>query len=64
MTILVTGSSGHLGDAITRLLRARGTDVRGMDITPSPQTDIVGTIADRNLVRDALDGVAALPTQR
>lgn len=60
MTILVTGSSGHLGDAITRLLLARGSDVRGMDIAPAPQTDIVGSIADRDLVRDALRGIDAI----
>jgi UDP-glucose 4-epimerase len=35
MRVLVTGSSGHLGEALVRTLRDRGTDVTGLDIRPS-----------------------------
>ena len=50
MTILVTGSAGHLGEALMRTLRVRGVPARGIDIKPSPFTDTVGTIADRPFV--------------
>jgi hypothetical protein len=38
MTILVTGSAGHLGEGILRLLRDEQgrSDVVGVDIRPSP----------------------------
>ncbi|MDF3982958.1 NAD(P)-dependent oxidoreductase [Luteibacter sp. PPL201] len=57
MTLLVTGSAGHLGEALVRRLRGLGHDVRGLDVTPSPYTDLVGSIADEAFVRDALSGV-------
>lgn len=60
MSILVTGSSGHLGEALVRTLRERGRDVRGLDIQPSPHTDAVGSIADPGLVRDCLEGVESV----
>ncbi len=56
MRILVTGSAGHLGEALVRVLRADGADVVGLDILSSPYTDIVGSIADRTLVRQAVAG--------
>ncbi|WP_124711981.1 NAD-dependent epimerase/dehydratase family protein [Mycolicibacterium nivoides] len=57
MRTLVTGSSGHLGEAIVRTLRARGEDVAGMDIRPSPWTDRVGSVTDPAAVRAAMAGV-------
>jgi UDP-glucose 4-epimerase len=60
MTVLVTGSAGHLGEALMRLLRARGDAVRGLDRKPSPFTDVVGSIADRGVVREAMAGVHAV----
>ncbi|MGF6710859.1 UDP-glucose 4-epimerase [Luteibacter sp. W1I16] len=57
MTILVTGSAGHLGEALVRRLRADGRTVKGIDIKPSSHTDIVGSIADEAFVRDAMSGV-------
>lgn len=60
MTTLVTGSAGHLGEALMRVLRSRGRDARGIDIKPSDFTDKVGSIADRELVREAMAGVDAL----
>ena len=54
MRILVTGSAGHLGEGLMRVLRAEGADVTGVDILPSPFSDAVGTIADRAFARQAL----------
>jgi UDP-glucose 4-epimerase len=58
--ILVTGSSGHLGDALVRVLGAEGHDVVGLDVLPAPSTSVVGSIADRACVRRCLDGVEAV----
>ncbi|MDA9408250.1 NAD-dependent epimerase/dehydratase family protein [Bradyrhizobium sp. CCBAU 45384] len=60
MTILVTGSAGHLGEAILRTLRRRGSPARGIDLKPSPFTDAVGSIIDRTFVREQMDGVTAV----
>ena len=57
MTVLVTGSAGHLGEAMVRLLRDAGHDVVGLDIVASPFTTDVGSIVDRAIVRRCLDGV-------
>jgi nucleoside-diphosphate-sugar epimerase len=57
MKILVTGSSGHLGEALMRVLRAGGKNVLGIDITPSPFTDLVGSITDKNFVGKNMQGV-------
>jgi UDP-glucose 4-epimerase len=50
MKILVTGSSGHLGDALVRTLRTQGYAVTGLDRVPAASTDIVGSIVDRAVV--------------
>ena len=60
MRILVTGSAGHLGEALMRVLRSRGRDARGTDIKPSDFTDKVGSIVDRVFVREAMAGVDAV----
>ncbi|MET3496356.1 NAD-dependent epimerase/dehydratase family protein [Variovorax boronicumulans] len=57
MTILITGSAGHLGEALMRTLRAASQDARGIDIAPSPFTDRTGSITDRAFVRDCMRGV-------
>ncbi|MHC9296281.1 NAD-dependent epimerase/dehydratase family protein [Mycobacterium sp. LTG2003] len=57
MRTLVTGSSGHLGEAIVRTLRARNADVVGLDIRPADWTDVVGSVTDRDVVTDAMAGV-------
>lgn len=54
---LVTGSSGHLGEALVRTLRADGADVVGLDVLGSPFTDVVGSVADAGVVRAATAGV-------
>ncbi len=50
MTTLVTGSSGHLGEALMRVLRASGREAIGLDVIAGPFTDEVGSIADRECV--------------
>jgi nucleoside-diphosphate-sugar epimerase len=60
MRILVTGSSGHLGEALMRVLGAEGADVLGLDVLPSPHTTVVGSIADRGCVRRGVEGVDAI----
>jgi UDP-glucose 4-epimerase len=60
MRILVTGSSGHLGEGLVRVLRAEGADVVGLDVLDSPHTSLVGSIADRAFVRRGMAGVQAV----
>ena len=60
MSILVTGSAGHLGEAIMRTLRAQGTAAQGLDIKPSDYTTLVGDIADREFVKKAMTGIKAV----
>ncbi len=58
--ILVTGSAGHLGEALVLTLREAGGDVVGLDRRRSSFTDAVGSITDRTFVRDCLRGVGAV----
>ncbi len=60
MTLLVTGSAGHLGEALVRTLRAQGVAVRGLDLVATPFTDIVGSIANRATVRAAMQGATGV----
>jgi len=60
MRILVTGSSGHLGEALVRTLRELQQEVVGLDILPSPFTLQVGSVADRAAVKRAMNGVQAV----
>src|ERR1700753_4373172 len=57
MRILVTGSAGHLGEAIMRSLESTPHETIGLDITSSPFTQRVGTITDRSFVRECMQGV-------
>jgi nucleoside-diphosphate-sugar epimerase len=54
MTILVTGSSGHLGEALMRTLREAGREAVGLDVVPGSFTDVVGSVADRTPVARCL----------
>ena len=60
MRVLVTGSAGHLGEALVRVLGSEGFDVTGVDVRPSEHTDVVGSIVDRSVVREAVAGVDAV----
>jgi nucleoside-diphosphate-sugar epimerase len=60
MSMLVTGSSGHLGEALMRTLRASGRAAVGLDVIPGPFTDEVGSIADRRCVARCMKGIDAV----
>jgi nucleoside-diphosphate-sugar epimerase len=60
MKILITGSSGHLGEALVRTLQTTANHVVGLDKTASPFTTSVGTITDRDVVRRCMHGVDAV----
>ncbi len=60
MKILVTGSAGHLGEALLRSLQGTAHDVIGVDVTPSPFTHARGSIVDRAFVAQSMRGVDAV----
>ena len=60
MRILVTGSSGHLGEALVRTLLEQQHEVVGLDIVESPFTTHAGSILDRSLVRRCMNRVQAV----
>jgi UDP-glucose 4-epimerase len=60
MKFLVTGSAGHLGEALVRTLRDAGREVAGLDRTASRFTAHVGSIVERACVRRAMAGVDAV----
>lgn len=60
MKILVTGSSGHLGEALVRVLQNMFHEVIGTDLIPSDFTDRVGSITNRDHVKQCVEGVEAV----
>jgi UDP-glucose 4-epimerase len=60
MKILLTGSSGHLGDALCRVLRADGHELVGLDVAAGAATTLVGSIVDPDVVATAMRGVDAV----
>jgi UDP-glucose 4-epimerase len=60
MRVLVTGSSGHLGEGLVRTLREAAHEVVGVDLIASAFTTAVGSVADRNVVRRSMTGVDAV----
>jgi UDP-glucose 4-epimerase len=60
MRVLVTGSAGHLGEALVRSLRVSQHEPIGLDMLDSPFAGHVGTITDRALVRRCMSGVQAV----
>ena len=51
MRVLLTGAAGWLGRFLAPRLREKGHTVVGLNIAPSPRTDVVGTTADRELIK-------------
>lgn len=61
MRVLLTGSSGWLGRFLAPRLMAAGHAVLGLDVAPGAATDIVGSVADPEVVRSAFaQGVEAV----
>jgi nucleoside-diphosphate-sugar epimerase len=59
LKILLTGSAGHLGEALGRTLSGLH-EVIGLDLRASPYTTVVGSIVDPAVVEAALRGVDAV----
>lgn len=60
MKILITGSTGHLGEALMRTLQTNNIEAVGIDILPSEFTTHIGSLVDRDLVKRGMDGVDAV----
>lgn len=60
MRILVTGSAGHLGEGLMRVLVGSAHQAVGLDVKPSPYTHLVGSVGDPDTVARAMDGVDAV----
>jgi nucleoside-diphosphate-sugar epimerase len=60
MKVLVTGSAGHLGEALVRSLQQMQYDVVGIDIKASPYTHYTGTIGDRDFVKQCMQGITVV----
>jgi UDP-glucose 4-epimerase len=60
VTVLVTGSSGHLGEALVRTLQAQRREAVGIDVLPSGFTHQVGSITDRDFVRRCMKGITTV----
>jgi UDP-glucose 4-epimerase len=60
MKILVTGSSGHLGEGLVRTLQNTNHDVVSLDVLAAPFTSTVGSIIDRDMVRRCVRGAEAI----
>jgi UDP-glucose 4-epimerase len=58
--VLVTGSAGHLGEALVRILRDSQHEVVSVDILPSPFTTCVGSITNPLLIANCMTGVEAV----
>ena len=57
--ILITGSAGHLGEALVRSLRPK-VEVVGVDLLNSEFTDLVGDLADRKFAHRVVRGASAI----
>jgi uronate dehydrogenase len=60
--VLVTGSTGAIGQPLSRYLLERGHAVRGFArrATPGLADQVVGDLTDRDAVRRAVEGVDAV----
>jgi UDP-glucose 4-epimerase len=60
MRILVTGSAGHLGEALMRTLQDSNHEAVGLDKTDSPFTRFVGSITERGFIGECMRGIEAV----
>jgi nucleoside-diphosphate-sugar epimerase len=60
MAVLVTGSAGHLGEALMQTLVNAGRPAIGIDVKTSLFTHHVGSITDRDFVKRCMAGVHAV----
>ncbi|MEQ9477694.1 MAG: NAD(P)-dependent oxidoreductase [Algiphilus sp.] len=60
MKVVVTGSAGHFGEGLVRVLRHASHQVVSVDRVASPYTSQVGSITDRAFVRKCLKGADAV----
>jgi UDP-glucose 4-epimerase len=60
MRVLVTGSAGHLGEALIRSLADLKHEVVGLDVLESLFTTSIGSIVDRSYVKRCMSGVQAV----
>ena len=67
MKVLVTGSSGHLGEALMRVMMKTDSSANnhnyepvGLDLVQGEFTSLVGDITDRTFVSRAVEGVDAI----
>jgi len=60
MKVLVTGSAGHLGEALVRTLQDLQHEVIGIDVRASPFTSEVCSIVDRACLRECISGADAV----
>lgn len=60
MRVLVTGSSGHLGEALVRVLTGQGHEVVGVDIAASTTTTHVGSISNRAFIAEVIRDVKCI----
>jgi UDP-glucose 4-epimerase len=60
MKILITGSAGHLGEALVRTLQNSEHQAIGLDLKPGPFTHQEGSIIDRGFVRECMTRIDAV----
>jgi nucleoside-diphosphate-sugar epimerase len=61
LRVLITGSAGHLGEALMRAFGAEpDLELVGLDVLPSPWSTVVGSVVNRDLVRRCVQGVDAV----
>ncbi len=60
LRVLVTGSTGHLGEGLVRTLQSMNCEVVSLDVAPSPFTSNVGSITNRSHVKQCMRGVDAV----
>ncbi|RLM22668.1 hypothetical protein BIY29_11790 [Brenneria alni] len=57
MKVLITGSSGNLGTALSLKCKEKGFEVIGLDKRQSGETSTIGCINDRSLIDSCMSGV-------